>query len=58
MILIGLFDMHSPNYVMHLAAETHVDRSIDGPFEFINTNIVGTYNLLESARRHFRLYWQ
>lgn len=49
-----LFDIHSPNYVMHLAAETHVDRSIDGPFEFINTNIVGTYNLLESARRHFR----
>lgn len=51
--LNGLFDKHSPNYVMHLAAETHVDRSIDGPFEFINTNIVGTYNLLESARRYF-----
>ncbi len=47
-----LFDEHSPNYVMHLAAETHVDRSIDGSFEFINTNIVGTYNLLESSRKY------
>ena len=38
---------------MHLAAESHVDRSIDGPGEFIQTNIVGTYNLLEQAR----IYW-
>ena len=38
---------------MHLAAESHVDRSIDGPAEFIQTNIVGTYNLLEAARA----YW-
>ena len=43
-----------PNIVMHLAAESHVDRSIDGPAEFITTNIVGTYNLLEVARH----YWQ
>lgn len=39
---------------MHLAAESHVDRSIDGPAEFINTNIAGTYTLLEAARK----YWQ
>ena len=43
-----------PDIVMHLAAESHVDRSIDGPAEFINTNIVGTYHLLEVARQ----YWQ
>jgi len=43
----------APNYIMHLAAESHVDRSIDGPAEFIQTNIVGTYNLLEASRQ----YW-
>lgn len=43
-----------PNLIMHLAAESHVDRSIDGPSEFITTNIVGTYTLLEVARQ----YWQ
>lgn len=43
-----------PDAVMHLAAESHVDRSIDGPAEFIQTNIVGTYNMLEAARG----YWQ
>lgn len=48
------FDSFEPNLVMHLAAESHVDRSIDGPAEFINTNIIGTYNLLEVARH----YWQ
>ena len=48
------FDSFKPNLVMHLAAESHVDRSIDGPAEFINTNIVGTYHLLEVARQ----YWQ
>lgn len=42
-----------PNAIMHLAAESHVDRSIDGPSDFIQTNIVGTYTLLEAARR----YW-
>jgi dTDP-glucose 4,6-dehydratase len=41
---------HRPAAIMHLAAETHVDRSIDGPAEFIRTNIVGTYTLLEAAR--------
>ena len=48
------FNSFQPNLVMHLAAESHVDRSIDGPSEFINTNIVGTYHLLEVARQ----YWQ
>lgn len=45
---------HQPDAVMHLAAESHVDRSIDGPAEFIQTNIVGTYTLLETTRQ----YWQ
>ena len=45
---------HQPEAVMHLAAESHVDRSIDGPGDFIETNITGTYNMLEAARR----YWQ
>ncbi|MEI9984868.1 MAG: dTDP-glucose 4,6-dehydratase [Aliidongia sp.] len=44
---------HRPDAIMHLAAETHVDRSIDGPADFIRTNIVGTYTLLEAARE----YW-
>lgn len=48
------FNRFEPNLVMHLAAESHVDRSIDGPADFINTNIVGTYSLLEVARK----YWQ
>jgi dTDP-glucose 4,6-dehydratase len=43
-----------PDYVMHLAAESHVDRSIDGPSEFINTNIIGSYTLLEAARLYFQ----
>ena len=49
-----VFTQFQPDAVMHLAAESHVDRSIDGPSEFINTNIIGTYNLLEVTRR----YWQ
>lgn len=48
-----VFAEFRPTAVMHLAAESHVDRSIDGPAEFIQTNIVGTYSLLESSRR----YW-
>lgn len=48
-----VFAEHQPDKVMHLAAESHVDRSIDGPAAFIETNIVGTYCLLEAAR----LYW-
>ncbi|MEN4569886.1 dTDP-glucose 4,6-dehydratase [Pantoea agglomerans] len=49
-----VFARHQPDCVMHLAAESHVDRSIDGPVAFIETNIVGTYQLLEAAR----FYWQ
>ncbi|HCF8020160.1 dTDP-glucose 4,6-dehydratase [Klebsiella aerogenes] len=45
-----IFQQHQPDTVMHLAAESHVDRSIDGPAAFIETNIVGTYTLLEAAR--------
>jgi len=45
-----VFATHQPDVVMHLAAESHVDRSIDGPAVFIETNIVGTYNLLETSR--------
>ena len=48
-----VFDTHQPDAVMHLAAESHVDRSIDGPGDFIETNITGTYNMLEAARA----YW-
>lgn len=51
--LTEAFQTFKPNLVMHLAAESHVDRSIDGPAEFITTNIIGTYTLLEVARK----YW-
>ncbi|WP_371192549.1 dTDP-glucose 4,6-dehydratase [Glaciecola sp. SC05] len=52
-VLTMLFQKYNPDAVMHLAAESHVDRSIDGPAAFIETNIVGTYLLLEAARN----YW-
>nr|AFV98898.1 RmlB [Vibrio parahaemolyticus] len=48
-----VFSDHQPDMVMHLAAESHVDRSIDGPAAFIETNVMGTYHLLEAARQ----YW-
>ncbi|RID90344.1 dTDP-glucose 4,6-dehydratase [Gemmobacter lutimaris] len=48
-----IFAAHDPDVVMHLAAESHVDRSIDGPGDFVETNITGTYNMLEAARA----YW-
>ncbi|MGI2799442.1 dTDP-glucose 4,6-dehydratase [Photobacterium damselae] len=48
-----VFAQHRPDAVMHLAAESHVDRSIDGPAAFIETNIIGTYTMLEAARQ----YW-
>ena len=51
--LARVFEQHQPDAVMHLAAESHVDRSIDGPAAFIETNIVGTYTLLEATRA----YW-
>jgi len=49
-----VFARHSPDVVMHLAAESHVDRSIDGPGAFIETNVTGTYNMLQAARG----YWE
>jgi dTDP-glucose 4,6-dehydratase len=48
-----VFRRHCPDVVMHLAAESHVDRSIDGPTEFMQTNIIGTFNLLEQSREYF-----
>ncbi len=51
--LRGVFEKHQPAAVIHLAAESHVDRSIDSPGAFIETNVTGTYNLLEEAR----IYW-
>lgn len=48
-----IFALHNPDAVMHLAAESHVDRSIDGPSDFIETNITGTFNMLEAARSHW-----
>ncbi|GGE51741.1 dTDP-glucose 4,6-dehydratase [Actibacterium pelagium] len=52
-VLDRVFAKHQPDVVMHLAAESHVDRSIDGPGDFIETNVTGTYNMLEAARG----YW-
>ena len=52
--LSEVFSKHQPDAVMHLAAESHVDRSIDGPGEFIQTNIVGTFNLLQVALGYWR----
>ncbi len=49
-----LFDRHQPQAVVHLAAESHVDRSIDGPAAFIHTNVVGTFTMLQEAARYVR----
>ncbi|MEM9433455.1 MAG: dTDP-glucose 4,6-dehydratase [Pseudomonadota bacterium] len=51
--LEAIFSLHTPDAVMHLAAESHVDRSIDGPGDFVETNVTGTFNILEVARS----YW-
>jgi dTDP-glucose 4,6-dehydratase len=52
--MADLFASFDPDAVMHLAAESHVDRSIEGPAEFVNTNVIGTYVLLETALAHWR----
>ncbi|WP_234495028.1 dTDP-glucose 4,6-dehydratase [Vibrio maritimus] len=52
--LEAAFKKHQPDAVMHLAAESHVDRSIDGPAAFIQTNLVGTFNMLEVARQYWK----
>src|SRR5271170_2118392 len=49
-----LFDQYAPGAVMNLAAESHVDRSIDDPGEFVQTNVVGTFTLLQAAADHYR----
>lgn len=51
--LDAIFDEFKPDVIMHLAAESHVDRSIDGPADFIETNIIGTYHLLEASRAYY-----
>ena len=53
-VLRRLFEKYQPDAVMNLAAESHVDRSIDGPGEFIQTNIVGTFTILQETLRHWR----
>jgi dTDP-glucose 4,6-dehydratase len=50
--LDAVFATHRPDAVMHLAAESHVDRSIDGPGDFVSTNVMGTFHLLEAARAY------
>ena len=49
-----IFSQYQPSAMMHLAAESHVDRSIDGPADFVQTNVVGTYILLEAARKYWK----
>jgi dTDP-glucose 4,6-dehydratase len=51
--LAAVFERHKPEAVLHLAAESHVDRSIDGPAAFVDTNVTGTFNLLQAARAHW-----
>jgi dTDP-glucose 4,6-dehydratase len=53
-LLHAVFARHKPDAVLHLAAESHVDRSIDAPDEFLQTNLIGTASLLQAATRHFR----
>src|SRR5690606_27080316 len=50
--LSALFEMHRPSAVLHLAAESHVDRSIDRPTAFVHTNVLGTFTLLDAARTY------
>ncbi|MFY8349600.1 dTDP-glucose 4,6-dehydratase [Pseudoalteromonas sp. SSM20] len=52
-LVVSTFAKYQPDFIMHLAAESHVDRSIDGPGEFIQTNVVGTYELLEASRSYY-----
>lgn len=52
--LKNVFFVHQPDWIIHLAAESHVDRSIEGPSDFIQTNIIGTFNMLEVSRAYWR----
>ncbi len=51
----ALIKSFEPDYIIHLAAESHVDRSIDGPLAFIETNVIGTYNMLQAALSYYRI---
>ncbi|MDP7419275.1 MAG: GDP-mannose 4,6-dehydratase, partial [Gammaproteobacteria bacterium] len=51
--ILDVFGQFKPDAVLHLAAESHVDRSIDGPGDFVHTNLVGTFTLLQAARQHW-----
>src|SRR5688500_7227179 len=53
-----IFSTHQPDGVIHLAAESHVDRSISSPLDFVYTNVVGTVNLLNAAKKHWTVYGQ
>ena len=53
-LVCSLFKNHNPDCLVHFAAESHVDRSIDGPEEFINTNVIGTFTLLEESLRYYK----
>ena len=53
-LVCSLFQNHNPDCLIHFAAESHVDRSIDGPEEFINTNVIGTFTLLEESLRYYK----
>jgi dTDP-glucose 4,6-dehydratase len=53
-VVMALYERHAPDYVMHLAAESHVDRSIESPLLFVETNVLGTTNLLVGALAHFQ----
>src|SRR6266850_7337001 len=52
-LVTGLIEKHRPSAIVHFAAESHVDRSIHGPKDFVQTNVVGTHQLLEAAKAHF-----
>src|SRR5262249_10711314 len=52
--LARVFERHNPDIVVHLAAESHVDRSIDGPEDFVRTNVLGTFAMLSAALRHWQ----
>jgi len=52
--VLRVFEQHKPDAVMHLAAESHVDRSIEGPGAFIQTNVIGTFNMLDAARGYWK----
>ena len=55
-LVYSAVDIANPDLIIHLAAETHVDRSLDGPNEFMQSNISGTFNILQATLEHYRNY--